>query len=740
MDLTEAIQTFKHESAELLELMENALLRLELDPTEGDLVNEVFRAAHTIKGSAGLFGYDGVVHFAHHVESALDRVRDGSLAINAEITALLLAAGDHIGALIRVATGAEPASPAVAAESAALLARLEPLLSPKAAAIALSMRPRAAAGSGVAGDSTRPQPGTASRPAPGEPIEERKIEEWNIHLGFGRQVLRQGMDPLAFLRYLGRLGEIRRLYMLTDALPPAHQVDPECCYLGFDITFRSAASQADIENVFEFVRDDCAIVVRRRQPTLPPPALATTSSRAPVAPARRSHPAHAPLPPPPEAEPPVASERETRSRAGSKIDVAEPSRAEPTPREGRLIRVDAEKLDQLIDLVGELVIAGAGSRLHAERSGLSALVESTTSVSRLVEEVRNAALGLRMVAIGATFQRFQRVVRDVSRELGKDIELVIEGADTELDKSMVEKLGDPLLHLVRNAIDHGIEPVAARREAGKSERGRLGLNAYHDSGSVVVEVSDDGRGLRRERILEKAVTLGLVAPDQSLSDREVFDLIFQAGFSTADQVSNLSGRGVGMDVVQSSIRALRGMVELDSQPGHGTTVRIRLPLTLAIIDGFLVRSGDVHYVIPLEMVVECLGFSSADRRSAQERGFIGVRGQALPVVRLSEALGMPGSSAQRQDVVVVKSGSQTAGLIVDELLGELQTVIKPLSKLFGNVRGISGSALLGSGEVALILDVNAFVQGLGRHTERTGARRASKACAEHEALGPRAQA
>jgi two-component system, chemotaxis family, sensor kinase CheA len=393
-------------------------------------------------------------------------------------------------------------------------------------------------------------------------------------------------------------------------------------------------------------------------------------------------------------------------------------------REGRLIRVDAEKLDQLIDLVGELVIAGAGSRLHAERSGHTALVESATSVSRLVEEVRNAALGLRMVPIGATFQRFHRVVRDVSHELGKDIELAIEGADTELDKSMVEKLGDPLLHLVRNAIDHGIESVEARRQAGKSPRGRLKLNAFHDSGSVIVEVSDDGGGLRRERILEKAIERGLVQSDHNLSDREVFDLIFEAGFSTVDKVSNLSGRGVGMDVVRSSIEAMRGMVELRSQPGHGTTVSIRLPLTLAIIDGFLVRSGSVHYVIPLEMVDECLGFSPDDRRSAKERGFISVRGQALPVVHLSDTFGLAGGKGPREDVVVVKSGAQAAGLIVDELLGELQTVIKPLGNLFGQVRGISGSALLGSGEVALILDVNAVVHDLAR-SDGTPQRRAN---------------
>jgi len=381
--------------------------------------------------------------------------------------------------------------------------------------------------------------------------------------------------------------------------------------------------------------------------------------------------------------------------------------------------VDADKLDQLIDLVGELVIAGAGNRLHAERAGVASLIEAASGVSRLVEEVRNATLGLRMVQIGATFQRFHRVVRDVSHELGKDIALVIEGAETELDKSMVEKLGDPLLHLVRNAIDHGIEPVERRREAGKQERGQLQLNAYHDSGSVVVEVSDDGGGLHRDRILDKAIERGLVARDQQLTDREVFALIFEAGFSTADKISNLSGRGVGMDVVKRAIEALRGTVELESQPGRGTTVRLRLPLTLAIIEGFLVRSGPVHYVIPLEMVVECLGFNPNDRRSAQDRGFINVRDMAMPIVRLAEFFALRTERGARENVVVVKGANgHVAGLVVDDLVGELQTVIKPLGKLFSHVRGISGTALLGSGDVALILDVNMLVSELSRSSDK----------------------
>jgi two-component system, chemotaxis family, sensor kinase CheA len=704
MNLESAIPAFALECAELLDAMESALLRLEHDPADADLINEVFRAAHTIKGSAGLFGFAGVVHFAHHVESALDRVRAGSVSIDENVTALLLACGDHIRYLVRAATtSAQPGAEGIEA-GARLLARLSPLLGGRT-----QPPPGVTAPDAVDGSAAHPLSGRADAGLP----------RWSIHLGFGRDVLRNGMDPLAFLRYLTRLGEILDVTTCADALPRAQDVDPESCYLSFDVSFASAASQSEIEKVFDFVRDDCELRVvaeASERAAAPEVAAAVEAVEAAeiAAPPRQAAPG-GPAPAP--------------ARAAD----AEPARgAETKVREGRLIRVDADKLDQLIDLVGELVIAGAGSRLHAERTGLSALIESATSVSRLVEEVRNAALGLRMVQIGATFQRFQRVVRDVSHELGKDIELVIEGAETELDKSLVEKLGDPLLHLVRNAIDHGIESVEARRQAGKDERGHLRLNAYHDSGSVVVEVADDGGGLRRERILAKAIDRGLVAPDQTLSDREVFDLIFEAGFSTADTVSNLSGRGVGMDVVRRSIEALRGTVELESQPQRGTTVRIRMPLTLAIIDGFLVRSGPVHYVIPLEMVVECLGFAEGARRSAKERGFISVRDQALPIVRLSEAFGLPGGHGPRENVVVVKAGAQAAGLIVDELLGELQTVIKPLGKLFSHVRGISGSALLGSGDVALILDVNAVVQNLARGTDKGAQRRSASLSPEQD--------
>ena len=330
-------------------------------------------------------------------------------------------------------------------------------------------------------------------------------------------------------------------------------------------------------------------------------------------------------------------------------------------------------------------------------------------MSSLVEEILDGALRLRMIPIGETFNRFRRVVRDVSQELGKDIDLIISGAETELDKTVVEKIGDPLMHLLRNAMDHGIETAEARLAAGKPVKGHLHLNAYHDSGSIVLEIADDGAGLNRDRILEKAQERGLVAPGASPTDQEIYNLIFEPGFSTAQAVTNLSGRGVGMDVVKRNITLLRGTVDLDSQPGKGTVVRIRLPLTLAIINGFLVGIDQSTYVIPLDMVQECIELSEDDGVASREQGYLDLRGEVLPLVYLRDHFNHEGPASRRQNVVVVRYAELKAGLVVDDLLGEFQTVIKPLGKLFGALRGISGSTILGSGAVALILDVPALL-------------------------------
>jgi two-component system chemotaxis sensor kinase CheA len=557
-------------------------------------------------------------------------------------------------------------------------------------------------------------------------------DAWHLSLRFGPDVLRDGMDPLSFIRYLGQIGRIVGIVTVTDALPPADKMDPETCYLGFEIAVETDADKAALEGVFEFVADSCTLRI------LPPrsrieeyvrlidelPQQKTrlgemlvrcgciTQRELDTALQVQAQASTSPAATPPlgmllvgqgAAEPAIVEAALTKQKQA----------VETKPAESRSIRVDADKLDLLINLVGELIIVGASANLIARQVRNSELLECTSMLSDLVEQVRDSALQLRMVKIGATFQRFQRVVHDVAREIGKDIGLAVSGEDTELDKTVVEKIGDPLTHLVRNAIDHGIEPAEVRAERGKPLRGTVRLNAYHDSGSIVIEVSDDGGGLNRDRIFAKAVERGLVEPDRKMTDSEIYGLIFEPGFSTAEKITNLSGRGVGMDVVKKNITALRGTVSVDSAPGLGTTVTVRLPLTLAIIDGFLVGLGTATFVVPLDMIDECIEFAAEPGHD-----YTNLRGQVLPFIRLRELFGVETPPPRRESIVVVKHAGQRVGLVVDSLQGEFQTVIKPLGRMFSQLRCISGSTILGNGEVALILDVPAIVtQGSGNTAE-----------------------
>jgi len=370
--------------------------------------------------------------------------------------------------------------------------------------------------------------------------------------------------------------------------------------------------------------------------------------------------------------------------------------------------VRADKLDKLIDLIGELVIAGSGAQMIAHLEGNEALVEANSRVMDLVQETRDGTLALRMVPIGETFARFQRVVRDVSKQLGKEVELVVTGGDAELDKSMVDAIADPLMHLVRNSMDHGLEAPAERLAAGKQAQGRLALNAFHEAGSIVIEVSDDGRGLARERILNKAIERGLITENQMLADHEVWQLIFLPGFSTAEAITDLSGRGVGMDVVKRSIESLRGNISLSSSSGRGTLTQIRLPLTLAMIDGFLTVVGGVNYVLPLASVAECIDVPTecSSQEEVRISGTFNLRGEVLPWLDLARFYGVKPDFSRRRSVVVVRDGPTRVGLIVDRLMGEHQTVIKPLSGIFQHLKALAGSTILGSGEVALLLDVS----------------------------------
>lgn len=734
MSLDPAIQTYLAESRELLDGMEQALLDLEGGATDPDLINAVFRAAHTIKGTGGIFGFDPIVAFTHKLESVLDRLREGRLAVDGELVALLLQCGDHIRALLEPVTAGESLEREVLEREHTLLQSLRGYLGESP---------------GASGQ-TPPAQGSAVAPAQAPVEKEEQVastDNWHISLRFGQEVLRNGMDPLSFLRYLGQLGDLVEVATLFDHLPDAEHMDPEACYLGFELEFYSSADKERIESAFEFVRDDCRIRIlpprskiseyvtlieelpedtlrlgeilvksksltdNELQEGLRRQALEVDDGQAGSETAQPMRPLGQIL---------VEDGAVDSSVVHAALDKQQQVK-ERKAQESRSIRVDSEKLEQLINLVGEMVIAGANTQLLAQQTGSGALIESTANLFRLVEDLRNNALSLQMVQIGSTFQRFQRVVRDVGRELGKDVELLITGGDTELDKSVVERIGDPLMHLVRNALDHGIEAPEDRRAVGKPVRARLGLHAFHDSGSIVIEISDDGRGLDRDKILAKAVARGLASPGQVLGDAEVYNLIFEPGFSTADQVSNLSGRGVGMDVVRRNVEALRGTVQLESRPGQGTHVRIRLPLTLAIIDGFLVGLGRARYIIPMDTLVECLEFHGAEREEADRQGYINLRGQVLPILRMGDLFGIEHGGSRRENVVVVRFGELQAGLVVDELLGEFQTVIKPLGNLFGHLAAISGSTILGTGEVALILDIPGLLKQRAHLAARKGA-------------------
>ncbi len=716
MTMEQAKQTFLEESRELLQEMEDALLALEDEPADTEIVNALFRAAHTIKGSGGVFGFAVVVGFTHVVESVLGRVRDGEMPITEALSALLLRCRDHMGQLVEhaVVDGGEP-GPEVLAEGQTLLEQLASYLQSSGAS------PPAEGGMPVAQEAEASATGSL-------PVES---DTWHISLRFGQDVLRNGMDPLSFLRYLTTLGEIVSLTTLHEALPAAGEMDPERCYLGFEIDFKSEADKAAIEGVFGFVADDSQIHIlpphsrivqyvemieglpedplRLGEMLVKGGALTERELTEALALQARLN---------------ADQGEEQRRRVGEVLvdqGVVQPQVInaalnkqqqikEYKAQQSKFVRVDTDKLGQLINLVGELVIASANTHLLAQRFADAGLLESVSVFSHLVEEIRDSALQLRMVQIGETFNRFKRVVHDVSRELGKDIELLLSGGDTELDKAVVERLGDPLMHLVRNAIDHGIEPAERRRAVGKPEQGMLRLNAYHDSGSIVIEVADDGGGIDRDKVFDKAVRAGLVSPQQSLSDHEVFRLIFEPGLSTASAVTDLSGRGVGMDVVKRAIEGLRGSIDVDSQLGVGTTLTIRLPLTLAIIDGFLVGVGNASYVVPLDTVVECLELSEQERQETQRHHYINLRGEVLPLLSLRTLFHENTKKSQRENVVVVQYAGQKAGLLVDELHGEFHTVIKPLGDVFKRLSGISGATILGSGEVALILDVQALTQ------------------------------
>lgn len=653
-------QIFREESAELLADLESALLHLEQRPTDREPLDTAFRALHTIKGSGSMFGFEAAASFTHHLESAFDRMRRGELAATPEMIGIALAAKDHIRILIDDPAGADVAT------GERILARL-------------------AEQSGIS---------AAVPPAAAAETDGRAV--WRVRFRLAPDALERGTNPFLLLDELRELGEAE-VFALTDAVPPLEELEPTHCHVGWEVTLVTAHPRSTIEDVFIFVLDETELSI---EPVEPAAEVDGQPQSGPEASAPAPTPVAAPI-----AAAPIAIARPVESpepAAAKGESGAEKGRAQQAANS---IRVPAERLDDLMDQVGELVIAHARLKQLISDSVDLQIKSVTEEIERLSNGLRDITMGIRMVPVGSLFGRFRRLVRDLSQELGKDVVLTMSGEETELDKTMIERLNDPLVHIIRNSLDHGLEPAADRVAAGKPPQGRIHLSARHAGTRVLMTIRDDGRGLDRDRIRAKAEEQELIPPGAKLSDGELFQLIFHPGFSTARTLTNVSGRGIGMDVVKRTVDALRGTIEVTSVEGGGTEITLGLPLTLAIIDGLLVRVGQGRYVIPLFAVEECVELPPDVERRRTNRNFLNIRGALVPFLRLRESFATRHPPDLYQKVVIISSGEKRVGLVVDQVLGDHQTVIKSMSKLHAEVGGFSGATILGDGSVALILDI-----------------------------------
>ncbi len=650
---------FRIEAGELLEQVEQGLLDLRDNLGDMGLVNAVFRGLHTLKGSGAMFGFDALAGFTHHCETAFDRVRKGDVRATPDLVDVILSAGDHMRALV------EGDAPEAAGQ--AILARL-------AAAV------DAAAGGG-----------SAPAPAPAAPTK----KGWKLSFRLPVDAMANGTNPLALLDELRALGDAT-IVARTDAVPPLADLVPNHCVIGWDCTLVGDISHDAIEDVFLFVMDDMEI-------TIEPLAVEDDASGAGADDAAE-----------PAAPTPAASAAPAAPAAVTAND--QQDRRAATRSQGEHVRVPAERLDELMDRVGELVIAQSRLSQLAHHGNDLSLRSVSEEIERLAGEMRDTMMVLRMVPVSTLFGRFRRLILDLANETGKAIELVTEGETTEVDKTVIERLFDPLVHIIRNSCDHGLEKAEDRLAAGKPASGLIRLSAHQAGGEVLITITDDGRGIDRERVRAKAEANGLIQPGQVVSEDELLGLIFHPGFSTAAQVTNLSGRGVGMDVVKRTIESLRGSIDVKSVAGQGSTITLRIPLTLAIIEGLLVRVGEGRYVIPLAAVEECLELSLEEDLRSRGRSIITLRERLIPFLRLRDLFVTGTKPDTYQKIVVVGTGSERVGLVVDQIIGNHQTVIKAMSPLHRNVAAFAGATILGDGSVALILDIAQLV-ALGQPRE-----------------------
>lgn len=681
-------ETFREEAFELLAELEQSLLELEERPDDQEQIGRVFRAMHTIKGSGAMFGFEDIAAFTHNVENVFDLVRSGRIPVTRELVNLTLSARDHIRELLDASVSGEAVDEANALQIIENLNRLIP---------------------GGASLET----GQKDEPAPQTP----PMATYRIRFRPHRDLFAQGTNPLLLLNELRDLGECS-VTVHTENIPVLEDLDPEALYLFWDAVLTTDKGLNAIRDVFIFVEDDSDItidtlveedpytVVEQPQPRLGEllvergdlnsqdlvRALGSqkrigeilvdekVTTRTAVTAA-------------------LTEQGQIKKRLEKRIEKTETSS----------VRVPSEKLDHLVDLVGELVTVQARLSQKAAIQGDPDLVSIAEDVESLTSGLRDNAMSIRMLQIGTTFASFKRLVRDIANELGKTIELTTAGGETELDKTVIDQLKDPLVHIIRNAVDHGIETPAERLAAGKPETGTIHLSAEHSGAHVLIRIEDDGKGLDPVVIRRKAVEKGIIAADAELDDNEIRNLLFAPGFSTAEKITDLSGRGVGMDVVKRSIESLRGSIDLSSRTGRGTTITLKLPLTLAIIDGLLVQIGEGFFVLPLSSVEECVELTREQRKSGKNGNILNIRGDIVPYVRLRDEYDIRDNTPDLEHVVIMETSGKRVGFVVDRVIGGHQTVIKNLGGTFRNAHDISGATILGDGTVALIIDVNKIV-------------------------------
>ncbi len=650
------LSMFFDEARELLQGLETGLMELEARQSDRAHVDRTFRAAHTLKGAAGMVGLRAIADFTHAMESVLDRVRSGQLAVTADLITTLLAARDHLEAAVDAEAEGRRLEP-----PADLLARL------------------AEPGSGARTPAAAEPAAAEPPPAASRAEEAGTSRTYRITLSPGRDLFRKGIDPLGFLDELRELGQAR-VELDPGRVPPLSELDPTDCHLAWTIELRTEAGREQVDEVFLFLDDPAQVTIEPLDD--PAPAVAE-------APAPEVATATAPVPAPPA----------TEGEAG------------PKPVRAARVRVDAEQLDQLVGMAGELAVLTDSLQALGNAPGSDRWSGLLEALERLGRRLRETTLELRMVPIEELFVRFPRVVRDLAERSGKRIDLRIEGADTQLDRTIIERLVEPMIHLIRNAVDHGLEPPEARQAAGKPPTGRITISAGHEGDRVAIRVVDDGRGLDRQKILRKGEALGLLPPETPVDDPRVGNLIFEPGFSTRDQAGELSGRGVGLDVVRDAIRALRGTIALRSAEGKGTTFLIHLPLTLAMIDGLLVEAVGDRFVVPIGQVEECVSLGPDESISTMGHPAAVVRGELVPIVTLRGPFDAgDGASSGRRELLLTRFAERRAGVMVDRLLGRVQAVIQPLDPALGRALGrFSGATILGDGSVCLILDLSTVI-------------------------------